>query len=469
MSNIPLTAIPKPQFYNNQLLTVGDFQQESSFHTLHRELQTRLLYTSGILLGLEVTESTGVSGQILLSAGVAIDGNGTQIILVDEAEYKGKPVNAVSGSIPLNLSDASFFSKSWALLISYNQITNPQPNLWTIAPKLELLDATSKAPIPTATQVPLATIKVENTGTAQTPVLKLTITTDNRQTAGLQANKISEISATQISGTLSSDQLPDISGSKIIDKIGIAQIPDIPTTQITGDIDATQISGILDAAQIPSITANKISDKLVIAQIPDIPASMITGKLSASQLPPITSGSGINLQIDTPIINTLQNVSVSSTVSDGSTFTLTYMSGGVIITKDSTTDAAAFTKTGNTYTLSIPITQSTSVTLTATSSTGAVEQISNYIDLVLDATTYMTQLFTAKEPAATAVEKVIDQFGLQALSNNNIYTLTNSMFKGGYTTADIYQYISAYYKNLGFNYLGEYLTYQVALIKNLQS
>ena len=474
MGTINLSAIPKEHYFNNQLLQVEDFQRESSYHTLHRELQTRLLYNPGVLLGLVVSDAG--SGSIGLSQGVAIDPNGAQILLVDQASYNSGTITTAGNSFSISLSDASFFSKSWELIISYNETAASTSSTWTVAPELQLLDATSGAPTLTSSQIALATIKVENTGTTQQPVVQLTITTPNRKSASIQSNKLPEIPAANINGSLKINQIPPLPPTQITGTFDITQIPDLPGSKINGTLDASQIpdlpgskiTGTLNATQIPDISASKISDKLATTQLPDIPASMITGKLSPNQLPPINVSAGTSIHVDTPTINQLGNVTVVSTVPDQATFTLTYMSGGTVITKNSTTDASDFTVNGNSYSISIPITQSTAVTLTATLSGGSVQQASSYIELVLSPQDYMTQLFKSGTLPNIAVQKVISQFGLQALSNNNVYTLTVSMYNAGYSVGDIYKYIAAYFNNLGFNYLSEYLTYQVALIKNLK-
>src|ERR1041385_4730212 len=156
-------AIPKENYYDRQLLTVEDFTRERDFHIAHRELQTRLLFTPGCLMGLNVQPGT-VPSQVQVTPGIAFDGSGQQIILVDSATLNNASLALQSGAFVIDLNNSSYYTigqqRSWLLTIAYQEQTDPNsPNQLKQVPLLSLVDAAASAP--NAAQIPPAQLAVQ--------------------------------------------------------------------------------------------------------------------------------------------------------------------------------------------------------------------------------------------------------------------------------------------------------------------
>lgn len=442
MSNFTLQVIPKEFYYNNQLLLVDDFKRASDYHTLSLALQNSQAFTSGVLIGFELT--SGADGKINLSQGMAFDGNGNQVLLVDQAFYNNSFLAIGNNGFVIDVSSSAFWDKTWCLVTSYYETQNTsKPNEYVIAPKLELIDVSAVQAL-TPNQVILGNIQVTQSGTTAAPSISLTITVDNRKQV-----------------TVKPQLIPDITAGNISGKLSVNQIPPLPFTLIEGKIAQNQI---------PDIPANSIAGKMDIAQLPDIPASMITGMLTPSQLPPIATVPPVSIHLSNTIITTLQQITVTIIAPDDASFILAFISSGEVVTVDSKKQSNQFTKVPNGYTIPISITQSTAITVTATLKGGEVLQTNSYVQLELTPVSYMSQLKASQTKPADAIAAVVKQFNLQALSNNNIYSLAESMHKAQYTQNDIYQYIAAYYQNLGYDFFkGGYLTFLTAVVKNLNN
>jgi hypothetical protein len=428
MSTYTLQAIPKEFYSNNQLLEVADFQRASDYHTLSLALQTSQIFSSGVLLGLVLGISSGSNGKISLTQGIAFDGMGKQILLVNEALYNNTVLQYTSNGFVIDLSSNIFWNKNWSLVISYYETQNTSiPNIYTIAPKLELIDISSPAAAFTIEQVPLGNIAITNRGTTAAPDIDIQLTPGNRNTV-----------------TIYQQLIPTIPAAKINGQLTIGQIPSLPFSVFQGQI-----------------TPN---------QLPPIPASMITGILSPSQLPPITTGGSavVALSVSHAFITTLQQITVNITVPTDASFTLSFISEGEVATVDNQKQSAQFTKTANGYSTLINITQTTTINLTAVLKNGETQQAESHVQLLLTPASYMTQLKSSSKSTPDAITALVKQFSLQALSNNNIYTLAESMYKAQYQQSDIYQYITAYYENLGYDFLkGGYLSFLTIAVKNL--
>ena len=269
--------IARERFYDNQLLHVQDFEREQAFHVGHRELQTRLCYTAGILAGLAVRNGPA-AGQVVVLSGVAIDGTGRQIVLAAGARFGTSDIVPQGGSFTLDLNKepgcyAVGEEKKWALTLEADPTPDPKDNQWIERPKFSLIRTEAA---PEASQVVLARIGVNATETTDTssgkPVKTITLAVQ------IDSN-------VQVPARLSPERLPPVSADKIQGKLDPEVIPDLDAGQIK--------SGKLRVSVIPDIDAGKISTgKLVINVIPDLDAAQIkTGKLSRTVIPTLGADS----------------------------------------------------------------------------------------------------------------------------------------------------------------------------------
>jgi|CXWL01.1.fsa_nt_gi hypothetical protein len=298
-----LQPISKEQYYNQQLLKVEDFQREQNFHIAYRDLQTRLLYTPGVLIGLDVTLDA-TKGLVTIGPGLAINSLGRQIILVNGAVFDDADVLPTSVGFTIDVSHNQSQNVTLLLTIEYNEESDSSnPNQWKVFPMLALTDtATGKAAV---TQVSLATITIATSGPKEKPVVDYKLDTSVRASASLVTEQ-QNINADQIiSGTLDAARIPDLDAEKITSGLlNVDLIPHLPISKLgkleagnIPDLSADKItSGTLIADRIPELSADKISsDVLKIERIPDIPSTKVKGPLDDSQIPAlkaeqITSG-----------------------------------------------------------------------------------------------------------------------------------------------------------------------------------
>lgn len=72
------------RYYDGQMLTAKDFEDEQNYHIEMRYLHNKLLHGSGIVTGLEVEVSRGTSSpSVVISPGLAIDAEGREILLCE--------------------------------------------------------------------------------------------------------------------------------------------------------------------------------------------------------------------------------------------------------------------------------------------------------------------------------------------------------------------------------------------------
>src|SRR6266550_42463 len=270
-----IQSILKEKFFNNQLLTVEDFNRERDFHIAHRELQTSLLYTPGIVAGLAVEAGPNQS-QVTVASGVAIDGSGQQIILVDSAKFEGATVPVPSGNLVIDLNKPSYYvvgqDKSWLLTVAFNeQLVPGTRNQLTQVPLFQLIDATTAQPGDSA-QILLAKLTVR--ATQQPPVapakvgtvtVQVQLDTSVRVNLGIDASRISDLGADKItSGTLSADRLPDLPASKIKGQLKPDQIPPLPPSPILDWVAQLQKAISVDSASNVGIGASPSDAKLEV-------------------------------------------------------------------------------------------------------------------------------------------------------------------------------------------------------------
>lgn len=74
--------VKRVQYFDHQFLGVADFSDEQHYHLMMRRLHNQLLHTPGIAQGLTVTLS---GSAVTVAGGLAIDGQGREIYLVNPA------------------------------------------------------------------------------------------------------------------------------------------------------------------------------------------------------------------------------------------------------------------------------------------------------------------------------------------------------------------------------------------------
>jgi hypothetical protein len=75
-----MAEIKRLNYFNSQFLVDKDFNDEQAYHRTLRYLHNQMLYSSGIVSGLQV-QQVGNTRQLSISHGVAIDKNGREIVL----------------------------------------------------------------------------------------------------------------------------------------------------------------------------------------------------------------------------------------------------------------------------------------------------------------------------------------------------------------------------------------------------
>ena len=80
-----MADIKRPNYFTSQFLVEKDFDDEQAYHLTSRRRHNRVLHTSGVADGLDVTLVSG--RQVLVGAGTAIDREGREIVLPDSRAY----------------------------------------------------------------------------------------------------------------------------------------------------------------------------------------------------------------------------------------------------------------------------------------------------------------------------------------------------------------------------------------------
>jgi hypothetical protein len=88
----------RPLYFMSQFLIDRDFIAEQDYHTDLRRLHNISLHTWGIVNGLEV-KATSTPGQVAISAGMAIDSLGREIVIIKDLAPQFVTVNAGTSSV----------------------------------------------------------------------------------------------------------------------------------------------------------------------------------------------------------------------------------------------------------------------------------------------------------------------------------------------------------------------------------
>jgi hypothetical protein len=205
--------IPRQRYYDTQLLYAADFDREQQYGTALRQLQTRLLFTPGVLAGLGATGGAG--GRVQVAPGAAVDDSGRVVLLVDRATLDGTELPASSGGFTLDLTAAQYHGKSWLLTLQFAEQPDPGGAFFTQVPAFALSDGSSAG----AGQIPLARLAVSTPPAQEGATAPPTVTIDASvgTTAGLSPSRVPPLDASAVAtGTLAVDRIPDIPASKVI-------------------------------------------------------------------------------------------------------------------------------------------------------------------------------------------------------------------------------------------------------------
>ncbi|MDB9326730.1 hypothetical protein PN435_11185, partial [Nodularia spumigena CS-590/02] len=74
--------IQRLHYFDNQFLKAEDFTTEQEYHLEMRRRHNRVLHTKGVAEGLEIKKKDNKT--ITVTAGTAIDGNGKEIVLLQD-------------------------------------------------------------------------------------------------------------------------------------------------------------------------------------------------------------------------------------------------------------------------------------------------------------------------------------------------------------------------------------------------
>jgi hypothetical protein len=124
--------VKRLNYFDHQFLKATDFNLEQNYHLSRRRLHTRLYHTPGIAEGLRVSGSIG-QGSVSVTAGVAIDGLGQELVLTETA------------TVPI--SDATPKDDPVYIVIEYGEQQDDEVNAagvagntrWTEKPKLRAI------------------------------------------------------------------------------------------------------------------------------------------------------------------------------------------------------------------------------------------------------------------------------------------------------------------------------------------
>ncbi|CAD5937262.1 hypothetical protein [Planktothrix agardhii] len=417
------SPIAKQRYYDEQLLTLEDFQREQNFHIANRELQNQLLLKSGILMGLTIQVGP-THGQVQIMPGVAIDNSGRLINLTDSAKFNNANVLRQLGQFLLNLSDQQYYNKHWLLTLEYNEEEDPT-NLsqWKVIPKFKLTLSTTEV---SHDQVALATLNVTTTqGESSINIeidssirVKAVIATEH--IPDLKAEQIPSLSPEKITGILKAEQIPNLPASKIEGDFSIEQIPDLSAAKIT--------SGQFNADQIPSLSPEKITGILKAEQIPNLPASKIEGDFSID----------IKFHLDKPNINGEETVTLTWSSQLADKMVLEYIFENKIQKQEWTANLDQ----EKTYDLT-PY-QTSTYTLTTYKETNVQDQKQFVVQVIPNEFQFLKNLYYGGWDLSNALESCFKRYHLLPLTKESIVTLIDAAKRANYSEEGTLNFLKGY-------------------------
>jgi hypothetical protein len=456
-----LQPIPRQRYYDGQLLKLADFQREQDFHRASRELQTQLLFTPGVVVGLNVSAGAA-TGEISVQPGLAIDDSGRQIILASAGSF-GSDIFLQNGVFTLDLrTDKKIQSKTCLLVIEYGSEENPpDAGQWNDYPQFSLVDSVAEG------QISLASLDITISGTGAKEVIEIAIDTSARVNSELISGQPQNISAEQItSGVIDAERIPDLSADKITSgAFGLDRIPDIPFSKITGEIDAKNVpalsadkitSGEFDIDRIPDVPASKITGELEktqippldasqigssvfdIERIPDIPAAKIAGKLTVEQLPDDLPDNSFAIDVDKPNISGEEIVSINWNGAVGDEIHLEYVSENQIV--------AEIWKPISNVKKGWQLTPYETIVCTLTAyKTGEIDSRRQFVvQVVQNEFQYLKSLYFRGAALADALLLCVNRYRLLPLTTKNLQALAAAAGRANYSEDEALKILQTY-------------------------
>lgn len=243
------------RYFNGQFLEQQDFRDEQDYHVDRRRRHDRLFHTYGIAEGLTVN-APATAGEITVSAGTALDGQGRHIVLTAQrtltlGSSAGKTVLAVISYDELGVQPAQVGNQG-------------EMTRWEERPKVELVEEGIAEP--EDTQIRLGRVVVSQGGTVTS------FDAGVRQTAGVRLGTGVVASGAIAAGAVTTARIADlnVTSAKLAD-LGVttAKIADLGVTTgkladlgvITGKIaDLGVTTGKLANS---AVTGAKIADATI--------------------------------------------------------------------------------------------------------------------------------------------------------------------------------------------------------------
>lgn len=143
--------VKRVRYFDHQFLHEKDFTEEQAYHIRMRKEHNRLLHTSGIVHGLDLSKASGVP-KVKVSPGMAIDPEGQEIVLAEEKE--------------IDIDVQTFSNKSIFVTIAYSESAAEETSETGVTGKTRWIESSTPAvneALPTTPHVILGRVRVDST------------------------------------------------------------------------------------------------------------------------------------------------------------------------------------------------------------------------------------------------------------------------------------------------------------------
>ena len=223
-----------------------------------------------------------------------------------------------------------------------------------------------------------------------------------------------------------------------------------PTTalDVDGTVTATAFAGKGDG--IINILPANITGPIPLTKLAEINFTDIKGTVSAKQLPSGGGGGSTGtFTIDHPIINAGQQATLTWNIPEADQVSITFLNDNQIVTVDST--SGTINAPSGTY--QTTLSQSGTITLTASKSSAVIQQSQIYVTVQIDVQGSVTHEMTTGKTAGYSIATVIvasaTKYGLSAMIQPNVTILATGLVAATFTPSEIYQAIPQFYDSTG--------------------
>ena len=266
MPEIP--EIKRLHYFTGELLVEKDFTDEQGYHIAMRRRHNHLCHGFGVVDGLIVSKSA--DRQVQISAGSAIDGQGREVVLVDNQSYTlrgGDPTLYLTLQYAEVLDDADKSKQAgvndiirWTErpVLAESATVPPEDGSVIVIARLTLKAGGVIDVIDTST-VPRAAVSAIAPGAVHEDQIVNGSVTDPK-IFGVSGAKLTD-------NTVTDAKIVGMAASKLTGTVTDAQIAGMAASKLTGTVTDTQIAG-MDGAKL---TANSVSlDKLALNLQPPV-------------------------------------------------------------------------------------------------------------------------------------------------------------------------------------------------------